>query len=228
LEIIKSIDFLVGLDYKHISFDLWLTLIKSNPNYKSKRNQLFKEFFEIGYDIELVSQKVRYYDVVCNSINEKTGKNIDTNEIYLLILSSLGYDVNKLNKKMLDEFYKETEKIFFENEPVLINSNTHQILNDLRNEGITMNVLSNTGFIKGSTLRFFLDKNNLGNYFDFQIYSDECNYSKPNVEIFKLVYDRITIKNRSPKSQVLHIGDNLIADCDGAKAFGFSSFHFKN
>ena len=95
MEIIKSIDFLVGLDYKHISFDLWLTLIKSNPNYKSKRNQLFKDFFEIEYDIEIVSQKVRYYDVVCNSINEKTGKNIDTDEIYLLILSSLGYDIKR-------------------------------------------------------------------------------------------------------------------------------------
>jgi putative hydrolase of the HAD superfamily len=228
LEVIKSLDFLVGLDYKHISFDLWLTLIKSNPNYKSKRNQLFKDFFEIEYDIEIVSQKVRYYDVVCNSINEKTGKNIDTDEIYLFILSSLGYDINKLNRKMLEEFYKESEQIFYKNEPVFINRNTHQVFNDLRNEGITMNVLSNTGFIKGRTLRLFLDKNNLGHYFDFQIYSDECNYSKPNIEIFNLVHDRITIKNRTPKSQVLHIGDNLTADCIGAKAFGFSTFHFKN
>lgn len=228
MEVIKSIDFLVGLDYKHISFDLWLTLIKSNPNYKSKRNQLFKDFFELEYDIELVSQKVRYYDVLCNSINEKTGKNIDTDEIYLLILSSLGYDINKLNRKMLDEFYKETEKIFFESEPVFINSNTHQIFNDLKNNGITMNVLSNTGFIKGKTLRLFLDKNNLGVFFDFQIYSDECNYSKPNVEIFNLVYNKIIRKNRTLKSQVLHIGDNLIADCDGAKTFGFSTLHFKN
>jgi putative hydrolase of the HAD superfamily len=228
LEIIKSIDFLVGLDFKHISFDLWLTLIKSNPNYKSRRNQLFKDFFEIEYDIEIVSQKIRYYDVVCNSINEKTGKNIDTEDIYLLILSSLGYDINKLNKKILEEFYKESEKIFFENEPVFINSHTHQIFNNLKNNGITMNVLSNTGFIIGKTLRLFLDKNNLGSFFDFQIYSDECNYSKPNVEIFNLVYDRITIKNKTPKRQVLHIGDNLIADCDGAKAFGFSTLHFKN
>lgn len=228
MEIIKSIDFLVGLDYKHISFDLWLTLIKSNPNYKLKRNLLFKDFFEIEYNIEIVSQKVRYYDVVCNSINERTGKNIDTDEIYLLILSSLGYDINKLNRKMLEEFYKESEKIFFENEPVFINSNTHKIFNDLKNEGITMNVLSNTGFIKGKTLRLFLDKNNLGGFFDFQIYSDECNYSKPNVEIFNLVYDKIKIKKETLKSQVLHIGDNLIADCDGAKSYGFSTLHFKN
>ena len=33
--------------YKHISFDLWLTLIKSNPEFKSKRNLLFRDFFEI-------------------------------------------------------------------------------------------------------------------------------------------------------------------------------------
>lgn len=228
MEVIKSLDFLIGLDYKHISFDLWLTLIKSNPNYKSKRNQLFKDFFEIEYDIEIVSQKVRYYDVICNSINEKTGKNIDTDEIYLLILSSLGYDINRLNRKMLEEFYEESQKIFFENQPVFINCNTHQIFKDLKNKGITMNILSNTGFIKGKTLRLFLDKNSLGDCFDFQIYSDECNYSKPNVEIFNLVYDKIKIKKGTLKSQVLHIGDNLIADYDGAKAFGFSTLHFKN
>jgi putative hydrolase of the HAD superfamily len=228
LEIIKSIEFLVGLDYKHISFDLWLTLIKSNPNYKSKRNLLFKDFFELEQDIETVSQKVRYYDVVCNSINEKTGKNINTEEIYLLILSSLSFDMNKMNRKMLEEFYEESEKIFFDNEPEFINNDTYQIFNNLKNEGISMNILSNTGFIKGRTLRLFLDINNLGGYFDFQIYSDECNYSKPNIEIFNLVYDKIKIKSKTLKSQVLHIGDNLIADCDGAKAFGFSTLHFKN
>ena len=84
------------------------------------------------------------------------------------------------------------------------------------------------GFIKGKTLRLFLDQNNLGSLFDFQIYSDECNFSKPNVEIFNLVYDKIIRKNRTLKSQVLHIGDNLTADCNGAKAFGFSTLHFKN
>jgi putative hydrolase of the HAD superfamily len=228
LKIIKSIESLIGIDCKHISFDLWLTLIKSNPNYKSNRNQLFKDFFEIEQDIELVSQKVRYYDVVCNSINEKTGKNIDTDEIYLLILSSLGYDMNKLNRKMLEDFYQESEKIFFYNEPVLINRNTYQIFNDIKNNGITMNILSNTGFIKGRTLRLFLDKNNLGGFFDFQIYSDECNFSKPNIDIFNLVYDKLNIKSKILKSEVLHIGDNLIADCEGAKAFGFSTLHFKN
>jgi putative hydrolase of the HAD superfamily len=228
LEIIKSIDSLVGLDYKHISFDLWMTLIKSNPNFKSKRNQLFKDFFEIEHDIEFVSQKVRYYDVVCNSINENTGKNIDTYEIYLLILNSLDYNMAKMNIKLLKDFYEESEKIFFENEPVFINSNTYQIFNDLRNEGITMNILSNTGFIKGKTLRLFLDQNNLDGFFDFQIYSDECNYSKPNIEIFELVFNKLSNSNTILKSQVLHVGDNLKSDYVGAKEFGFSTLHFNN
>ena len=32
--------------YHHLSFDLWLTLIQSHPEFKGKRNQLFKDFFE--------------------------------------------------------------------------------------------------------------------------------------------------------------------------------------
>ena len=47
-------------------------------------------------------------------------------------------------------------------------------------------------------------------------------------EVKNLLPDKIIRKNRTLKSQVLHIGDNLTADCNGAKAFGFSTLHFKN
>jgi hypothetical protein len=78
--------------YKHISFDLWLTLIKSNVNYKPKRDKLFREFFEIDCSLDRVSEIIRNYDLMCNNINETTGENFETNEIYLLILGSLGID----------------------------------------------------------------------------------------------------------------------------------------
>ena len=56
--------------HEHLSFDLWLTLIKSNPEFKNKRNSLFKDFFEVDCSLEKVSEVIRYYDVLFNNINE--------------------------------------------------------------------------------------------------------------------------------------------------------------
>ncbi len=143
-------------DFKHISFDLWLTLIKSNPEFKVKRNLLFKDYFEIDSPIEKVAQQIRHYDVFCNTINERTGLNIDTNEIYLLILASLDVSIQEIELSKLEGFYKEAESLFLEYKPTLIYSNTKDYFNTIKSEGIGLNILSNTAFIKGFTLQKLL------------------------------------------------------------------------
>ena len=74
--------------HDHFSFDLWLTLIKSHPEFKAKRVELFSSFFNVEKPIDEVAKAVKYYDDLCNNINEVIGGNVDTFEIYLLILNS--------------------------------------------------------------------------------------------------------------------------------------------
>ncbi len=209
--------------YKHISFDLWLTLIKSNVNYKPKRDKLFKDFFEINFSIDKVSETIRRYDLICNTINETTGKNLETNEIYLLILGSLGVDLNKINAKELEEFYIETEQLFFKYKPNLIYSDINHFLRKLKDEHISTNVLSNTAFIKGKTLNKLLKHYELIEYFSFTIYSDEYGISKPNNKIYELLHQRINEIKVIAKNEVLHVGDNPIADYKGAIDYGFDA-----
>ena len=210
--------------FKHISFDLWLTLIKSNPEFKLKRNLLFKDYFEIDSSIDKVAQQIRYYDVFCNSINEKTGLNIDTNEIYLLILASLGVSIQEIELHRLEGFYKEVELLFFDYKPTLIYSNTKESLSAIKSEEIGLNILSNTAFIKGFTLKKILAFYELEECFNFQIYSDECGFSKPNKKIFDLVHKEVP---HIDKSQILHVGDNEIADYKGALEYGFKAHLIK-
>ena len=68
----------------------------------------------------------------------------------------------------------------------------------------------------------------LNNYFSFQIYSDEVGFSKPNKEIFNLVFDSINKITTIEKKEILHIGDNIIADYNGAINFGFDAFLIKS
>lgn len=214
-------------NHSHFSFDLWLTLIKSHPEFKAKRVELFSSFFNVNKPIEEVSKVVKYYDDLCNNINEVLGGNIDTFEIYLLILGSLNIDLKQINKEKLNDFYLKSEELFLGYKPVVIFENLHQFFDEIKNQGKTINVLSNTGFIKGKTMRKFLINENLDQYIDFHIYSDELNISKPNPLIFQEVKNRV--KNQDlPMDQILHIGDNPIADYKGAKDFGFNAYLLKN
>ncbi|MFP8895385.1 MULTISPECIES: HAD family hydrolase [Chryseobacterium] len=214
-------------NHSHFSFDLWLTLIKSHPEFKAKRVELFSSFFNVDKPIEQVAKTVKYYDDLCNTINEVTGGNIDTFEIYLMILGSLDVDVKQLNKENLNEFYNKSEELFLEYKPVVIFENIHDFFEDIKNQGKTINILSNTGFIKGKTMRKFLIHENLDQYIDFHIYSDEINCSKPNPLIFQEVKNKIKDQNLA-MNQILHIGDNPVADYQGAKNFGFSAHLLKH
>lgn len=214
-------------NHSHFSFDLWLTLIKSHPEFKAKRVELFSSFFEVSEPIDKVTETVKYYDDLCNSINEVTGGNIDTFEIYLLILNSLNVDVNQLNKEALNEFYQKSEDLFLEYKPVVIFENIHDFFDEIKSQGKTINILSNTGFIKGRTMRKFLINENLDQYIDFHIYSDEMNCSKPDPKIFQQVKNLIQDQDLQ-LNQVLHIGDNPIADYKGARDFGFNAHLLKH
>lgn len=211
----------------HFSFDLWLTLIKSHPEFKAKRVELFSLFFNADKPIDEVAKTVKYYDDLCNTINEVTGGNIDTFEIYLMILGALDVDVKLINKEKLNEFYNKSEELFLEYKPVVIFENIHDFFEDIKNQGKTINILSNTGFIKGKTMRKFLIHENLDQYIDFHIYSDEINCSKPNPLIFQEVKNKIKDQDL-PMHQILHIGDNPVADYQGAKNFGFSAHLLKH
>lgn len=214
-------------NYKHLSFDLWLTLIKSNPDFKKKRDLLFKDFFEVDYSIDKVTEVVRYYDVLCNNINEKTGFNIDTFEIYYFILSALKVNINDVEIEKLSQFYKETELLFMQFKPDLIYPKIQLLFKEIVEQEKTISILSNTAFIKGITLRKLMSYYDLENYFKFQIYSDETGFSKPNQEIFQLVYNEINRFKLFEKREVLHIGDNKVADYNGAIKFGFDALLIK-
>lgn len=216
--------------FQHFSFDLWLTLIKSNPLFKKKRDQLFKDFFSIAYSIDKVSEVVRSYDKVCNKINDKTGIHIETNQLYCLILNDLGVDLDKIEIEKLEEFYRETATLFMNYKPLLVYPSINNLFKEIQSNGKSASILSNTAFIKGQTLRKVLHHYELESYFSFQLYSDEIGYSKPHQKAFELLLntaDKMSQKSIT-KDMIVHIGDNSIADYQGAIKSGIQSILIKN
>jgi len=209
--------------YEHFSFDLWLTLIKSNPDFKAKRDTLFKDFFSIEKDTDEVRKVIRKYDVLFNRISEKTGNHIEREEVFLLMLDALGKDIETVDDNQLKQFFQQVDELFLNNRPVLLWENIEEILIKIKEKNKTASILSNTAFIHGDSLRKVLEHLGLADYFSFMIFSDEVKASKPNLRVFEIMFAKINNFRTLEKKEILHIGDNKIADYEGANTFGVNS-----
>ncbi len=213
--------------YKHYSFDLWLTLIKSNPVFKAERTKYFYTYFNATRKpLEEVAAIFRKVDLLVNAINEKTGKNIDAEEMYLMVISIINDYSTAFQDVDLEQLYHEMEELLLKHMPVLYCAECTDVLYKLKDgNSSTISLLSNTGFIKGKTLRKVLEHLELDKVLDFQLYSDEVRLSKPNPEFFNLMLQSID-KKRHPELElhdIIHIGDNPVADVLGANAIGIKS-----
>lgn len=211
--------------YQHYSFDLWLTLIKSNPLFKRERTRFFYNHFnQHQKTLEEVGRIFRKVDLMCNAINEKTGGNIDAEEMYLMVISEINDYDNAFGNIDLPGLYLEMEALVLKYLPVIYCSATVKILNRIKEHpDSTISLLSNTAFIKGSTLRRVLQELELAPFFDFQLYSDETGMSKPNEKVFRLMLENITAVRKDEATalnSIIHIGDNVRADINGANVVG--------
>lgn len=215
--------------YKHYSFDLWLTLIKSNPTFKKERALFFhKHLNAAGKSLEEVEFYFRKVDLMSNAINQKSGKNLDVEEMYLMIIYELNGSNSIFEDLNMEWLLHEMEQLFFQYIPTIYHPKTISTLNLLKEiPNVSMNILSNTGFIKGATLRIALEKIGIAHFFNFQLYSDEVNLSKPNVEFFSLMIEKIYEERKYDHlglDDIIHIGDNIIADIHGANHLKINSF----
>jgi putative hydrolase of the HAD superfamily len=213
--------------FKHYSFDLWLTLIKSNPAFKSERAHYFYTHHNsLHKSIEEVSAVFRKVDLMVNSINEKSGLNIDAEEMYLMVISIINNYSTDFAEVDVRELYLKMETLLLEHMPIIYCSESLGVLHRLRESGnSTTSLLSNTGFIKGITLRKILQHLKLDQALDFQLYSDEVRMSKPNPKFFQLMLDTIDRKKHISikPHEIIHVGDNPVADCIGAEYLGIKS-----
>ena len=201
--------------------------MESNPDFKTERARYFHQYFNgTAKTIEQVAQTFRQVDLMCNAINEKTGKNIDADEMYLMVISMINNFDPSFAAIDIVALEKEMEQLLFNYLPLVYCGETKGMLERLKEaDRSTVSILSNTGFIRGATLRKVLNELELGQYLDFQLYSDEENMSKPNPKFFQLMLDRIDRKKHSALElhEVVHIGDNPIADIHGANGLGIHS-----
>lgn len=185
---------------KLVTFDLWGTLIKSNPEYITQRNALYEEY---GIDPEL-RKKLK---VALDETMAYTGVSFSTHAMYSLLLKLSG-DNNNDNCSRL---YENTKLLVYYYPPLLIFPDTKEALELLKSRGILMRVVSNTSFISGESLRGVLEHYKLKQYFDYCFFSNEHNLCKPSGDAF-IFSQEVLRKEFLLDKSCIHIGNDPVTD----------------
>jgi len=97
-------------------------------------------------------------------------------------------------------------------------ASVRDVLGQLR-EQHSLALLSN--YPDGNAIRASLEENGLTEFFDAVVVSGDVGYVKPHRAMFRKVLSELGVKAR----EAIHVGDNWLADVQGAKANGLWACH---
>ena len=197
-----------------LSFDLWNTLIVSNPNFKTAQSTLFGDF--LGVSVAELSPVLHYLDKELDKKAEKTGLQTNFEERIELLAAKMAIALPTSSAASLAE---QQAELFMEHLPALSEPDTARLLETLRESGLRLFLVSNTGFIAGKVLLRAMGALGIGKVWETCLFSDEVGYSKPDKRIFEPLWEQQGVA----PATILHIGDNFITDYYGARKNGLLS-----
>ena len=194
---------------KTISFDVWGTLVKPNPEYKKLRIDFLKYYNAEESNINSVLKHIKA-DV--DKRAEKHGMQFNIQDLYSMILHSLNIEHKQLP---VNDFISFCNSCMINNPPILM-SETINLLELLKAKDYRIMLASNNVFSSGKIMRTVLMKLGIFDYFHDCIFSDEVGFAKPHHEFFKQLHQ----KSHTLTEQILHTGDNTNTDMLGARSYG--------
>ncbi|VUZ40120.1 unnamed protein product [Hymenolepis diminuta] len=222
---------------RYLSVDLYKTLIHPREDIaityaRFGRKHLNFEFTEYAVSNQLVD--------ACAAIGKKwpnfgrideVSPRLWWSEIMIrTFVRSSPFDEEQIRNALSDDIINEFYDWFASTDAWFLLPGTVEGLEKIKSTGIKLAVCSNSDERTPVILKRF----GLDNFFDFSLYSRDCNYMKPNPGIFELVCNRFS-ENASDKSDLEnrmkycgHVGDSESQDYWGARSAGFGrAFLFK-
>lgn len=189
----------------HLSFDLWGTLITPNPDYRQHRVDMFRDAF----GVELTHDDIKRGKSAVDYISEVSGVQLSYPQTLALCLGDKMHSYPKECFNTATIEFRRLNDIAMEMfHPFLIQPYIVDLLRDLKDSGFSMNILSNTSIIPGSSLRIALKKLGIDVFFEDFLFSDEWGMAKPNPKFYNLIEN----VSKKPLQECLHIGDNSYSD----------------
>lgn len=208
-----------------VTFDLWQTLLLDNRESGAARAMIRLEGtkdhlarFGEEYDLELIREAYQACFRHCQKIREQH-RDISFHDQVAFFISNISpglvYRLDQTTLEGIERIYADSFLIH----PPSTHADAASVLHGLKEMGLRLGLISNTGMTPGATFRTYLDQEGLLGYFDVLTFSDEVKLAKPSNEIFLM-----TLRAMSAlPDQAVHVGDHAVNDVVGAKQCGLKT-----
>jgi len=210
-----------------VTFDLWETLIFDEPALDESRGRLRYEglqrvLADRGTRLPVESLRAAYEQSALR-FQEVWSRNEEVaikEQVRLIVESAAGepMSIDSEWAKHLENAY--VDPIFAV--PPKPNKDASHVLEELRNRGYKIGLISNTGRSPGEALRRLLHTYGLLKFFDACIFSNEFRLRKPDMRIFEHASHVLGTET----AKMVHVGDDPEADIWGAKQAGMRAILF--
>lgn len=200
---------LIASRVKHVSFDVWNTLIQPNPDFAAARNEFLAD--TIGVPQFEVASIYKFVKGELDALAETRGVGYRPEAVYRRFLDELGRDFSDWAT-----LQRGVQRLFLEYPP-LVRPDVVRTVKALDRHGVSISIASNTNFVTGETLgQAALDQ--WGVDWLYKVFSDEIAVSKPHNAFWNTVLTHAARRGVLP-GEILHVGDNRICD-GGCQLFG--------
>jgi len=199
-----------------ITFDFWNTLYKAAPYAAGLRRKFLFEIFA-RHQIDVDEAQIDAAEDVArrewNRIWREEYRTPPASDWVRWMLTELLIQLPPADFNALADYY-DRSLLDADPGPTLIDGaaeTVHRLAQRYR-----LGVISDSGLSIGNTLRQFLKRDGLLDWFTCTTFSDEVGVSKPQARIFQLTLDRLGAQ----PIETVHLGDLTHSDIAGAKAIG--------
>lgn len=211
---------------KAVTFDLWETLLLENNGWNLRRTNarcesLTQTLDKFGVKIS-VKQLALAFKKMTPWLESVWETNTDVTHLDQIrfIIKTASNGLVTIKEEWIDDLSSAYVSPFLEVAPYL-NPDARRVLKWLKHRNKLVGLICNTGLTPGYGLRMFLRMEDIAQYFDLMLFSDEVGVRKPNPEIFQMATKRLKVK----PFEIVHVGDNLKSDVWGAKNAGLKAIY---
>ncbi|MDD3365567.1 MAG: HAD family hydrolase [Syntrophomonas sp.] len=204
---------------KAITFDFWDTLYKVPEGLiiSGQRVAAFNQIVRtMGYEVENDAVQEAFQDCwqYAHEFQLDYGMDITPTGHVDFILGQLQI---KLGPEDWERVYKVYTSVLIDFPPQLKEGVKETL--PLLARKYKLAVICNTGVTPGLILREIMKADDIHNFFNVLVFSDEVRWAKPNVKIFNYALQNLQVKN----IEAAHIGDDSRIDVIGAKKAGMTA-----
>ncbi len=205
-----------------VTFDLWQTLLLDRPEMGRIRTQARLQGTQEalapvgeGYGIDHIERAYQEGVRRCQRIRE-AHRDVSFDEQVRIFVNCIG---DGLAERIPSTVFREIAACYadsFFEYPARPHPQGVEVLQAVRDMGLRMGMVSNTGMTPGVSFRRFLAEHGMLEFFGALTFSDEVGFAKPACAMFSLTLDQL---GASP-AQAVHVGDSIFLDVAAAKACG--------